>query len=56
MSPKLLRVHAALAEVLHMIGGGDPIDQFLCDLERVDVLAADGSDAPLLMQRLGLLC
>ncbi len=54
ISRKLLRVHAAIAEVMHTIGAGDAIDAVLRDWERLNHLDEEGGDADLLAQRLNL--
>jgi hypothetical protein len=55
VSSKLLRIHAAVAEVLHMIGAAEAIDQILRDWDRIQVLSEDGADAQLLRSRLQLM-
>lgn len=55
ISRKLLGVHAAIAEVLHMIGAGSVIDKILWESERVIYLNPDGTDATLLEGRLHLI-
>ena len=54
ISRKLLRVHAAIAEVMHTIGAGEAIDAVLRDWERLNHLDEEGGDADLLAQRLNL--
>ena len=51
---KLLQVHTAIAEVIHMIGAGGVIDAVLRDWERLTYLDEEGGDAELLAQRLNL--
>lgn len=54
VSRKLLGVHAAIAEVLHMIGAGEAIDRILRDVDRIRYLDEDGADWALLEGRLHL--
>jgi hypothetical protein len=46
--PRYLRVHATCAKVAHLSGAGECIDKTLKDLDRIPVLAADGSSAEVL--------
>lgn len=55
ISRTLLGVHAAIAEVLHMIGAGEAIDNILWEWERILYLSEDGADAGLLADRLSLI-
>jgi hypothetical protein len=55
ISRKLLAIHAAIAEVLHMIGAGEAIDRILREWERINYLSPDGTDATLLDGRLQLI-
>lgn len=55
ISRKLLRIHAAISEVLHMIGAGEVIDTVLREWERLNHLDEEGEDAELLAQRLNLI-
>ena len=55
VSSKLLRIHSAVAEVLHMIGAAEAIDQILRDWDSIQVLSEDGADAQLLRNRLQLI-
>jgi hypothetical protein len=48
VDPRLLELHAALSEVMHLSAAGEAIDHFLRDLEDTQVLATDGSSAELL--------
>jgi hypothetical protein len=52
---KLLGIHAAIAEVLHMIGAGDAIDKILWELERINYLDEGGADLELLEGRLHMI-
>ena len=54
ISRKLLRVHAAIAEVLHMIGAGEAIDRILHDVDRIRYLDENSADLALLEGRLHL--
>jgi hypothetical protein len=54
VSRYLLRIHAAIAQVFHMIGGGEYIDDVFHDAESITQLAGDGSDWCILSERLGL--
>jgi hypothetical protein len=55
MSRKLLVVHAAVAEVLHMIGAAETIDKILWEWERITCLSQDVTDASLLAERSNLI-
>ena len=55
ISRKLLSIHAALAEVLHMIGAGEAIDKIMREWDSIQVLSEDGGDAALLWHRLQLI-
>ena len=55
ISRKLLGVHAAIAEVLHVTGAGEAIDDVLAEWERIIYLSEDGADAKLLADRLSLI-
>ena len=55
ISRKLLGVHAAIAEVLHMTGAGEAIDRILRDVERISYLDESGADSGLLEDRLHLI-
>ena len=55
ISWRLLSVHAAIAEVLHMIGAGEAIDNILWEWEWILYLSEDGTDAGLLADRLSLI-
>jgi hypothetical protein len=54
VSRYLLCVHAAIAQVFHMLGGGENIDDILHDAESITQLAGDGSDCSILNERLSL--
>lgn len=54
VSRYLLRVHAAIAQVFHLIGGGEDIDDVFHDAESITELASDGSDWGILNERLSL--
>ena len=54
VSRYLLRVHAAIAQVFHMIGGGECIDDVFHNAESITQLGDDGSDWSILSERLGL--
>ena len=54
ISTKLLGIHAAVAELMHMTGAGELIDKLLRDWEQIEVLSEDGADAELLRERLQL--
>ena len=54
ISRRLLQIHAAIAEVLHMIGAGEVIDKILQDWERIHQLDEGGADISLLDSRLKL--
>jgi hypothetical protein len=47
-NPKLLALHAACARVAHMSGATEFFDKIHRDAEEMEVLASDGSSAPLL--------
>ena len=55
VSRKLLQIHAAVAEVLHMIGAADAVESILRDLDNIQGLSEDGADAQLLSHRLQLI-
>jgi len=55
IDPFLLRIHAALAQVLHLSGAAEAIDKIMRDRDQVAVLSRDGSDAELLYARLSLI-
>ena len=55
VSPLLLKIHAALAEVFHLTGGGEMIDETFDDDDPIAQLAGDGSDWFALSDRLGLI-
>jgi len=55
VSSEYLRIHGALAQVLHMTGAGEAIDRILWDWNQYVVLAEDGTDAELLSARLSLI-
>jgi hypothetical protein len=55
VSRKLLQIHAAVAEVLHMIGAADAVESILRDLDNIQVLSEDGADVQLLSHRLQLI-
>ena len=55
VSRKLLQIHAAVAEVLHMIGAADAVESILRDLDNIQVLSEDGADAQLLSHKLQLI-
>ena len=55
ISNKLLRIRAAVGEVLHMIGAAEAIDSLLRDWDSLQVLSEDGTDAELLHNRLQLI-
>lgn len=55
ISTKLIRIHAAVAEVLHMIGAAEAIDAIFRDWDSIQVLSEDGADAQLLYNRLQLI-
>jgi hypothetical protein len=46
--PRYLKLHAACAQVAHLSGAGEYIDNILRDVETTRVLAKDGSSADLL--------
>lgn len=50
----LLWVHAAITEVMDMMGAGEVIDAVLRDWEQLTHLDEEGGDADLLAQRLNL--
>ena len=54
VSRYLLRVHAAIAQVFHMIGGGEAIDDVFHDAESITQSAGDGSDWIILNEILSL--
>jgi hypothetical protein len=51
-NPEYLKLHAAVCRVAHMSGAADYLDQEDRDVDRVGVLARDGSSANLLASRL----
>jgi hypothetical protein len=51
-SPELLALHAACAKVAHLSGAGEEIDELDRDLDDLNVLASDGSSAPVLTHAL----
>jgi hypothetical protein len=56
--PKISRklsLHAALAEVLGMIGADEAIDKIMREWDSIQVLSEDGGDARLLWHRLQLI-
>jgi hypothetical protein len=55
ISRRLLTLHGAIAEVLHMIGAGEAIDRILWELERINFLDPNGTDAKLLDGRLQMI-
>jgi hypothetical protein len=55
VSRKLLQIHAAVAEVLHMIGAADAVESILRDLDNIQVLSEDGGDAQLFSHKLQLI-
>jgi len=57
IDPFLIRVHAALAQVLHMSGAAEAIDKILRDRDEFQqtVLARDGSDAEFLAAQLSMI-
>ncbi|KIM73234.1 hypothetical protein PILCRDRAFT_731746 [Piloderma croceum F 1598] len=50
--PRYLKLHAACAQVAHLSGAGEYIDNILRDMETTRVLAKDGSSSDLLNFRL----
>lgn len=46
--PRLLTLHAICARVAHMSGAAEFFDQLQWDADEMEVLAFDGSSAPLL--------
>ena len=54
VSKRLIGIHAAIAEVLHMIGAGEHIDKILEDWQRIHYLDEEGADIELLNARLSL--
>lgn len=46
--PRLLALHAICARVAHMSGAVNFFDQLEWDVDEMNVLASDGSSAPLL--------
>jgi len=54
ISQSLIAIHAAIAEVLHMIGAGEHIDKILEDWQRIHYLDEEGADMELLSARLRL--
>ena len=55
ISGKLLAIHAAIAEVLHMTGAGEAIDIMLREWGSIQVLSEDGADAQLLLNKLQMI-
>lgn len=55
VSGYLIYVHVAIAQLLHMIGVGESIDDVFHDPESITQLAGDGSDRSILNQRSGLI-
>lgn len=51
---RYLRIHAACARIAHLSGASEYIDQVSQDMERISVLASDGSCADVLSN--ALLC
>ena len=51
-SPEYLELHAAVCRIAHMSGAAGYLDQEDRDLDRIGVLARDGSSANLLASRL----
>ena len=51
-NPEYLKLHAAVCRVAHMSGAAGYLDQEDRDLDRIRVLARDGSSANLLSSRL----
>ena len=47
-SPDLLGLHAACAQVAHLSGAGEYVDQILEDMEQINVLAHDGTSSDVL--------
>jgi hypothetical protein len=45
---RLLNIHASLAEILHLSGAGEVIEQILRDLDVIKCLAHDGSSTGVL--------
>jgi hypothetical protein len=54
ISKKLLSVHAAIAEVLHMIGASEAIEEILGGVERIRHLDQGGADLALMEGQLNL--
>lgn len=52
---RYLRMHAFCCRVAHLSGATEYLDKFYKDLERMEVLATDGSSATFLIQALELL-
>jgi hypothetical protein len=44
-NPKLLRLHAAVAGIMHMCGAAEYIETYLRDLQDTRVLATDGGSS-----------
>ena len=55
ISRKLLGVHAAIAQVLHITGAGEAIDNVLAEWAQIKYLGEYGADARLLVDRLNLI-
>ena len=55
ISRKFLGVHAAIAQVLHITGAGEAIDNVLAEWGQIMYLGEDGGDARLLADRLNLI-
>jgi hypothetical protein len=48
VDPRLLDIHASLAEVFHLSGAGEVIDRILRELDAMKCLADDGSSIEVL--------
>ena len=48
VDPRLLNIHASLAEILHLSGAAEVVDRILRDLETTKCLAHDGSSTEVL--------
>jgi hypothetical protein len=55
VSRYLLRIHASLAEVFHMTGGGEQYDEVFRDGDAITQLSGDGTDWNILCNRLAIL-
>jgi len=51
----LLKIHASLAEVFHMTGGGEQYDEIFRDGDVITQLSGDGSDWKVLGDRLAIM-